>query len=220
MSNLIISPHLDDAILSLGGFLTLMQKQNCKVITIFNTAWSIDTNLKEWRDITRKNLAEEREVMEQLKCDFEFLDFPEALLRGYARWNDALDMEKEYEVFRSITECLSPEIKKYDNIFFPRGIGNHVDHLLIKKLSDNASAYKDNIFFYEDLPYSCYEELEDFEDSMEILIDISRVYENKVELLEIYKSQLRIEQIEMVKKHSLRLGKGRKYCERIWKLLE
>lgn len=222
MSYLIISPHLDDAVLSLGGFLSLMHSSNCKVITIFNTAWSVDENIKDWENITEKNLAEEKSVMKKLKCEFKFLNYPEALLRGYVKWNADLDMEKEKSLLKRIIQDLLPEIEKYDNIFFPKGIGKHVDHLLtrniftaIPKLTKNI-----NIFFYEDIPYSCYEELPVFDKEMEILIDISKVIENKSELLNIYKSQLDLDMIAMVQKHSSKIGRKGHNCERIWKLLE
>mgnify|MGYP000694294208 CR=1 FL=1 len=220
MSCLIISPHLDDAILSLGGFLSLMQNLNCKVITIFNTAWSIDKDIKEWKSITKKNLAEEKKAMRELRCDFKFLNYPEALLRGYIRWNDALDLKKDKKLFEKITRDLLPEVEKYDNIFLPRGIGKHVDHLLIREMFTAIPKSQNSIFFYEDLPYSCYEEFEEYDKEMNILIDISRVINIKTKLLNIYKSQLDMDTIEMVEQHSLKLGRKGRNCERIWKLLE
>lgn len=220
MSCLIISPHLDDAVLSLGGFLSLMHSSNCKVITIFNTAWSIDGNIKDWENITKKNLAEEKNAMKKLRCEFGFLNYPEALLRGYINWNDEIDMEKEKNLFKKIIQDLLPEIERYDDIFFPKGIGKHVDHLLTRNIFTEIPKLKNNIFFYEDIPYSCYEELQTFDKEMEILIDISKVIENKTELLNIYKSQLDLDMIIMVQDHSSKIGRKGQNCERIWKLLE
>lgn len=220
MNYLIISPHLDDAVLSLGGFLSLMQNSNCKVITIFNTAWSIDEEIKDWRNITKKNLAEEKKVMEELRCEFRFLNYPEALLRGYIKWYDALDFEKDKVYFEKIVRDLLPEIEKYDNFFLPRGIGKHVDHLLIREIFTVIPKLANSIFFYEDLPYSCYEEFQEFDKEMEILIDISKVIEKKCKLLDIYKSQLDKDMIAMIKGYSLKLGRKGHNFERIWKILE
>ncbi|GAA0772404.1 hypothetical protein GCM10008908_18590 [Clostridium subterminale] len=233
MSKLIISPHLDDAALSVGGLLLNDIDKNNKVLTIFNTAWTALDNIYDYNKITELNLREELEVMKGLNCKHKFLNLPEALLRGYETWNDSIDMEKDTCIINKLTKIIADEVDGFSSIYFPLAIGEHVDHLLLfnvamKLINSEKNIFNSvEVFFYEDLPYCTYEPITSRIEKVKKLINIepyesciSNVIEEKCKLIYTYKSQITENDVIRVRSYSQKENNENMYYETAWKLLK
>lgn len=225
--HLVISPHCDDAMLSMGGRILTLDETT--VVTVFGTcAWT--TLSKEYTpdEITKRNQAEERKVMNAANVTSILYELPEALLRGYKKWNTAYlhDSDKLHEA--DISRLLRKHTKGMSRIYFPLAVGGHVDHVLVARqllvLHDELRDNETEMFVYEDLPYSWYGGLDKSIALMQknftltpYVADITNVMERKVRLLEYYKSQLAKADIDKVKKYAESLVTSG-YGERIWQI--
>ncbi len=235
---LIVSPHLDDAALSLGGM--MLHKPRTRVLNLFNTAWSEDGELNKQsaEAITRSNLNEEKRVMRRLRATFSYEALPEALVRDpLMKWCDPINLERDHKTQIRAAFAIAHAGLQEKEIFFPLAVGEHVDHVLVHNLivpfmmqtmSSGAS-----IKLYEDLPYSTYNDDEnnykrrmsrvgrEFNLTPE-LIDITSVLDKKISILSLYKSQLNHEHLERVRTYALGLGdevgQPGKAFERVWTL--
>ncbi len=235
---LIVSPHLDDAALSLGGM--MLRNPRTRVLDLFNTAWSEDDGLnkRSVELITRSNLNEEKKVMRLLKATFSYQALPEALVRDpLMKWYDPIDLERDHKTQIRAAFAIAHAGLQAKKVFFPLAVGEHVDHVLVYNLIEpfmkQAMASGVSIKLYEDLPYSTYIDNEnnyqrrmlrvsqEFDLTPE-LIDITSELDKKISILSLYKSQLSHEHLERVRTYALRLGdearQPGKAFERVWRV--
>ncbi|MDP3900674.1 MAG: hypothetical protein Q8Q23_06390 [bacterium] len=225
--NIIISAHCDDALLSLGGYIIFLD--NVIVVDIFGTcAWTKNTKIKDFNIITEINQAEEKEAIKKSGAKVIIYALPEALMRGYRLWNQKKILESDAIISHKISKIITAVIGSNNNIFFPMGIGNHVDHILInnqlKKIYNKLNAKDNKIFLYEDLPYAWYGDVNKKIRVLKkawilepYLIDISRSINKKINLIKIYKSQIDKIDCQKVVEYSESIIKGEK-IERIWEV--
>lgn len=225
--HVIISTHCDDAMLSLGGHILL--NPNTEVITVFGTcAWTALDEPMSSSEITRRNQSEDRRCMHEAQAELTIYEFPEALLRGYRKWNAKKLHAKDTYVQAKITTLLKQKIIGAQNIYFPMASGRHVDHVIVSsqinhlydQLSENGAA----IYVYEDLPYSWYGGLEEALDRLRknfeltpVLLDVSNVMKRKVELLRYYETQLLQSDLDKVTEYAATLIESG-FGERIWQV--
>jgi len=235
--NIILSPHLDDAVLSLGGHILHWLSQDTPVlaISVFTLSEYVADGPRGLHATPRRK-SEEARVVEALNARFpktpyqvKFLDFKEAPLRGpyhktpeypYAhgiQWERDARMIEELE--KTLQACLLDHGKA--NWFFPLAIGEHADHEILHyaatRLADKLS---DGLVFYEDVPYAdrhdikkrlaCSPQLEP-----KILRPIN--LETKIELARLYESQPIETWIDRIEKIAIDRGRGTP-AERIWAL--
>ena len=228
MKTLIISPHLDDSMLSLGGWILLNQDQQIDIINVFDTAWSCLESLKDSKLIYQLNKIENQNIFKKLACDYVYWDFPEALSRGYSTWCQEVDYNKDFEIINLIYEKLIDvlDTQNYSTVFFPMAIEKHTDHCILfdmlnKILTNKKVANKIELGLYEDLPYAFYvdidREINNIKNTYKVkqeIIDISNVYKKKAAFLKMYKSQITSHDLDCVLKYSKSIV-PQKYCERI-----
>ncbi|GEB30292.1 GlcNAc-PI de-N-acetylase [Enterococcus casseliflavus] len=223
----ILSPHLDDAFLSVGGL--MMQSRKVLVINIFNTAWSVDDTLNTPELMTSKNLIEEQKVLSEVRADMYYLGYDEALLRGYEDWREDFneDDSQEQELLLKIYDDLSKIVSQIDDVelYFPLGIGSHVDHVLTRKIGMLLAEKNESIELrgYEDLPYADYQNfyLESemkFEDKMAVpnIYDITSFIKEKERVLHYYESQLSDEEIQRTINYASKIKDDGAFYERVW----
>lgn len=175
------SPHLDDVVLSCGGLIAKLKKEKVLIVTIFSDyqgqkyskhARCYLEHLKfiDAKDYFNTRKKEERTAAKFLNYDFEWLDFPEAIFRFnkcllftnyfYNSTKKLLGLvyKKDKNILFLIREKIEIILKNKSNneskIYFPLGIGNHVDHQILHEigLSFLKKRFK-KIYFYEDFPY-------------------------------------------------------------------
>ena len=114
-------------------------------------------------------------------------------------------------------------------IYAPLGIGGHLDHQLVheatRRLSAFGAASVPTLKFYEDLPYAADPRIgadierpgadEGQSRSLPVEIeDVGSVIDHKLAALRIYRTRIRAPQIELCRRHALRLAGGRGAAER------
>ena len=244
---LIFSPHFDDAIFSCGGSIVnwLSQGKNIFICTIFsgipdynnisNFASRLTTS--GW---VEKRADENRVALEELMIKHVSLDFLEALFRKLAdgsfecnSWEDIFSVRPnylEYEISLMKALCKKVlgrfDLKEFD-IFLPLAIGGHIDHRLIFGLSKffiNQNIKKNNVFYYEDLPYAAIGELnEDKFYSLNLFAEIQEIsLDEKLAAVKFYETGLRMGEgegrvIAAIKHHAVFIGQDSKAGERFWR---
>src|SRR6516165_8880252 len=131
---LFISPHLDDVVLSCSGLIINERLAGKKILvaTIFSKG---DDTAERKRDYEKRYL-EDRAAMEFLGSEYKWLDFPDAPVRN--RIYDSFigrhleTVPSDFELVKEISARLVElwEETRPENIFFPLGVGSHIDHRL------------------------------------------------------------------------------------------
>jgi LmbE family N-acetylglucosaminyl deacetylase len=220
IKTLLVSPHSDDIAFSIGG--TVLQNIFVKpllLVTIFSISdYSPCAKISTPEKITKIRRLEDIKFAEKIKIEFQSLDFSEPVLRGYSR-KDIFANNNPFSdpIYKDVYFTLSNLIKLYhlEMIVAPLGLGNHIDHIIASNICRRIA--KENnirIVFYEDLHYASRLTLKQIKvitnsispDLQPRKIDITNVFNDKIENIKLYKTQtFRIYPI-MIKYHALRLG--------------
>lgn len=202
----VVSPHIDDAVLSLGGTLLKYRDVERIIINVFPFSSYTLGSEKSSEIISHIRRAEEEKIAKELGIKIKFMEFKDWTLRGYRKWNQPL-MDSP-ELLENVKRCITQEISNQQKLLIPLAVGSCVDHSLIRSLRLDGS-------YYEDLPYAAYPELPmDINGLSPNPIKITRFLNKKIELLEKYQSQLTNQDIQMTIEHSIHKN-GNNY-ETIW----
>jgi LmbE family N-acetylglucosaminyl deacetylase len=176
MSHLLLSPHMDDAVLSCGGLIAQLVQTDESVDVFTVMAGDVPSDVPmtpfiiehfvRWEmapDPVPGRRLEDRDAIESLGGTVRFGEIPDALYRSDGQGNPLYpDLERLFGAIHpddpvlrhpeSITAQLDPNATFY----VPLGAGHHVDHLVIR---DVVLGWLKNwpqvaIFFYEEYPYS------------------------------------------------------------------
>ena len=221
----IISPHCDDALLSLGGSICRWQSTEIEVITVFGTcAWAVGGDMSA-AEITRLNRQEELKALQKAGSKCVLLDFDEVLLRGYEKWNSEPNMNDQ-NLREDVEKTLRNLVKPNSEVYVPLAVGGHTDHVICKDAAiQNIELWFENnceVYFYEDLPYSWYDDPSLTAKklgykSKQIFTDITEFMSCKIYLIKIYKTQIGVEEVRKVREYARRVNGGRE-SERVWQV--
>lgn len=169
------SPHLDDAILSAGNAITTLKDQNKTVliVSIFTSAQAFPS--QDARDFTTRcgfttpkaffaaRKKEDRQAATLLKADIYHLDFTDAGFRAdHPNFNTVFspkltksDQALVETVATTLSKVISRSAKPLTKLFFPLGVGWHVDHQIVTLTTQKIWNPKENwqLIFWEDIPY-------------------------------------------------------------------
>lgn len=178
----VVEPHMDDAILSVGGQLLLRSGQHqITILSVFGV--SNYTSYMEMKraffnhhEITRLRVEESRLAAALVGAKFKSLDFIDAPLRLLPadEWSDhglpeQLRMVHGFlgsipipHVVRTVALDLSRMLQELDpdEVWIPMGLGHHVDHRTCRSaclralLAATGKLGELPVRLYEDLPYS------------------------------------------------------------------
>ena len=179
---LFLSPHLDDAVLSCGGFLSSLAQKGHKIniVNIFTEASlgkvpeAAKTYLQECscqyldsRSFFEMRRKEDLEALSSLAIKPENLGFIDASWRkdkeGKSLYKEAVDVftglinQKDESLIKTIKNIIEkkylPESnKKNTTLFVPLGVGGHVDHLITKIIGESLEISQ--VIYWEDVPYN------------------------------------------------------------------
>lgn len=223
-----MSPHLDDAWFDLGGSINEWRKAGgqVKVIDVFSVQGWLKHNHLPVAQVTRIRKREETANARRDGVTLKFLDLPEASLRGYDLiFPQEINWSIDRSTLDSIVDLLSPEcLQRAGYVYFPLGVGGHVDHLLLREaftiLGARLLDRGIEVEFYEDLPYASNDELPFNFIAQHRLspvlqeIDIDR----KLVGVRTYKSQIDDDIVAGIKNHAYVTGGCRQACERRWRV--
>lgn len=244
--NLVISPHLDDAVFSLGGFIHNNSK-NTKIVTIFagtpknNLIRGWDLRIGFWgstkamkerikeNKLSLKNLG----LTEQSIINLKFLD------KQY-RKSKKINSELKEAIYNEVIKIINIKNFEQINIFIPITKA-HLDHQIVRdaflekfELLKNKNI---DLFLYQDLPYF-YKNikkmnkpkipiLKNFNYEIEKIELTNKSFLKKVESSKLYKSQFVIfSTIYKLFKKQLFISNKQKdlleiqspYCEIVYKI--
>jgi len=217
----IISPHIDDAVLSLGGIIARLRKKNFEVTVqyVFNvSSWTNPQNIGNIQydgdisAISSLRESEEREVAKILGYSFEMLNFGDTPLR---------DTQADEKLFIRIKQLLKKKIEQSRMCLFPLGI-DHADHIFLSKMGFEFRKEGYPILFYEDLPYAAishydYRERYNFNlNEMRLSPHITEIsLPMKYTALKEYRSQVSGSWLKNIMNYSYNLATN-SYYERLW----
>lgn len=162
---IVLSPHLDDAVLSCAGLIdSLAGVTPCLAVTIHAGDRSAPRRHHTAPSARRE---EDRRAMADLGCDYLHLGFQDCIYRrsptsgkliyrdprqGFATPNidDAAHVEELFIVLRRLCQNVGPLV-----LVSPMGIGHHVDHIICAYAALRLASKAVRLFFYEDFPYVC-----------------------------------------------------------------
>lgn len=172
----VLSPHIDDAVLSCTGLLSALDKVAPRLVVTLYCGNPEPTNSRgeggKGRQRKRRGHAapsirrrEDLAVMRYLECAWVHLGFAEAIYRRSPttgrliyrhprqKWTrpnvaDTAHMEELFLVLRRLTANMGPRL-----LVSPLGVGLHVDHRICALTALRLAGGQTRVLFYEDFPY-------------------------------------------------------------------
>lgn len=213
----IISPHLDDAVISCGDFIYYLRRKrlNVEVTTVFPNVYygnDLQKSASDFHKISNRGKylnifrqKEDRKAMDVLNVSYNHLGFSECLYRKdsnnefiYNNIYDDINFEKDNKMINEIISFFATFYNIESTVFiFPLGIGNHIDHNLLSFIGNKLEQKFFKVLYYEDLPYKMNLNYEDYKDKVKnkngiiIPLDKSDFY-NKLEAYVCYSSQINV----------------------------
>ncbi len=173
---LYLSPHLDDAALSNGGFIFQQTRAGQSVLVVTFMAGDAPPVLssfaqelhERWQldlDAAAQRRREDQNACAILGADVLHLAFPDCVYRAHPQTGENMYRSRD-DIFGSInpieldeTYGLLAEIRaqmsalpECGRVFIPLTIGNHVDHQLIRRAAEKQFSPTQRVY-YEDYPY-------------------------------------------------------------------
>lgn len=225
----ILSPHCDDACLSLGGAL---QATSLGVLPHVAIVFSVSCYTRDvvysgqTERITAVRMAEEREAATRGQYEPSFWGFPEPLVRaGFSGLEDIRRPERAARAdsaWPAVSAAIARHLAAHRGlVLLPMGCGDHIDHAIVR---DAALDYLEDAAYldyglFEDLPYAGWAPPESCET---IARRVARrplapvrlktmSLRHKRDLLSCYHTQLNDDDLASVQGHWQRVG-----GERLW----
>lgn len=225
---LMVSPHMDDIALSASGYMSrFCYDKEFDLLVIFGRQ---DYTLYQKFVNGQKYLLEEEKTfwryMDIRKGDI--LHFQDAPLRECYDIKTAIGSSlsaseiilKEKNLYLEIQQMIDLALGKeeYRMVILPMGIGNHVDHILVREAGINCCIKnKVDALFFQDFPYVLsypndvgWVDKEGIQYSEE-RVNISKYIAIKRDAIKIYRSQLFDKQIEKIVNYALYDGQYYEY---------
>ena len=221
--HIILSPHPDDAPLSLGGWILDVRRRGEQVliVNVFSktAAWRFPGAAGRVDEVQAIRRAEEALMARLTGARLHHMELPEAMLRGHSLEQifTASPGESDTGAASEIAAGVARLATKYPEAQWrlPLAIGNHIDHRLTRDGGAQglraAAVPGDRICFYEDLPYAAKVAAKPEPAAVASLQPIAGLLRWKLELLRIYWSQLTWPQIVEVGDYATSIG-----GERVW----
>jgi LmbE family N-acetylglucosaminyl deacetylase len=229
MHTVILSPHCDDAPLSLGAALlggALGTRPDVHLVFAMSRHIKGNGCQGSVASVTATRQAEERRAALLAGYTPIFWDLPEPFVRpGFEQFRDIFDPLREPSadlVWGSVIEIADRYLSgNVDAICAPLGCGNHIDHRIVRDAAIRWCASRgllERLALYEDLPYAGHRPLERVDQDarsvplpLEPLTLRAAPVDDKLALLECYPSQLDTRDVLAVAEHASRVG-----GERLW----
>lgn len=171
-----LSPHLDDFALSCADFALskIQSDHSVQVVTIFTNFQS--NNLPQYsqqyvenchsetiQEFKSKRKSEDRQAMRILGISkYKHLDFTDGGFRLFENnpiYPSKKDLfsgkiaKEDSELITKLNKKLLHFISPNSHYFCPFGIGNHADHLIVRKVAESIVP-PPHLFYYLDFPYT------------------------------------------------------------------
>lgn len=209
----ILSPHLDDAVLSCCDFILDSKKMNvsCTIFTIFsrfNTRkppvysqqYMKNCNAKNNVEFEKMRKNEDELAMRKMNVKYSFFDLTDGGFRKiknkplYPTFSSLFSGNlavKDQATTNQIIRKLDAIKNRFDYFLVPYGLGNHADHL-ITKIAAQYSLPSNKILYYVEMPYGLKISNWNFKHLFRVLKNtktITLLTPRKRSILNLYRSQ-------------------------------
>ncbi|MDJ0757221.1 MAG: PIG-L family deacetylase [Ardenticatenaceae bacterium] len=169
---LILSPHLDDAILSCGGIIIERTRagQRVLIVTVMagdpppgpvsSYAGSLESRWELVQQAAAARRAEDIRACRHVGADWDHWDIPDCIYRRHPQSGETF-YNSDREIFGEIHPAemaLITQLRQKmidlppaNEVFVPLGIGHHVDHQLTRAAAEQWGI---PLIYYEDYPYA------------------------------------------------------------------
>jgi LmbE family N-acetylglucosaminyl deacetylase len=218
-------PHIDDVVLSCGGFLRKHSEKVQLIVNIFTrkynglTKWDLLCKIRKTPILVRKK--ESQKALKWIKAKEIYLNFFDN-----AVFKNLKHTKRPSSDFLEIKNCLfkiiNKNISSLEAVFFPLGI-SHPDHILIAKIGmeifNQLREKKVQFYFYEDFPFLCNFPTRGtffWKNFTPIYVPIDEEIFVKIKMVMAYKSQL-FPLLQILFPHLKSSEKVNIDSERLWK---
>ena len=192
----VLSPHLDDAVFSIGGYLASQSHRCVLVLNIFAQSSFVNGSQSNLENGTAIRKQEDKMAFGQMgHVKIQDLDFIDAIDRGIPFenvFNHPAEVIAADPLIVKVRQALDLYIPQDAYVLAPAGFGNHYDHILVRQAgADKANAY------YAELPYACRtnyqnEEALRFLKTRQLSVKVAEasIIEQHLHLAQLYKTQV------------------------------
>jgi LmbE family N-acetylglucosaminyl deacetylase len=218
VDTIILSPHPDDAALSVAHALLASHGESVMVVDVFSQTawWRLSDSAGDLDEIQRVRFAEEQLMARMANAKLRVLGLPEALLRGHALadlFKSDID-HRDNEVKAKLDDAVKQIAAEHPHAhwYLPMAVGRHIDHRIAKDAASCAlkEAGVRSIWFYEELFYAA-EAATAHPGGQLKPLDMKW----KLELCRVYWSQFSAGRLSILEEYALRIGAG-KAVEKVW----
>jgi len=159
LKTIIFSPHLDDAVFSLGGCLLRRLFPQPSVINIYTRSRYCIEGLGEEAAVTHMRRNEDREAMRMLGIAASYWDFPDASLKPeYPDESSYLNPTADTKGDPSYADVFTRIAEVGRNwrealLLAPLALGNHIEHRVVAEACGELLREGRSVAFYEDGSY-------------------------------------------------------------------
>jgi LmbE family N-acetylglucosaminyl deacetylase len=159
LKTIIFSPHLDDAVFSVGACLRSEAFGKAKVVNIFTRSKYTVAGLANDRKVTQLRMREDQLAMRQLGVEATYWGFPDTTLKtSYTDESSYLDpsaVPSNDCTWFSVQQHIENEFRlnKHHLFLAPLGIGSHIEHRIVTELCLRFLRSGRKVAFYEDGSY-------------------------------------------------------------------
>jgi LmbE family N-acetylglucosaminyl deacetylase len=197
---LAVSPHLDDAVFSVGAFLARHADRGWRVVVAtcftasvpspsgFALACQLDKGIGPEIDYMALRRVEDRKACATLGAEVVHLPFAEAPHRGYGSAAELFGKVHEDDAIASdLTPALRTLVEdvRPDIVLAPMAIGRHVDHVIVRRCTERLEYPQTR--YWADLPYAAREGMGSARGDAHV---IGGEMERKLTACSAYRSQL------------------------------
>lgn len=161
---IVLSPHLDDAVLSCAGLLTALRDRVERLVVTICAGDPGDVAGTSWLARPPVRRREDRAAMKALACPYLHLGFRDAVYRRssagaplYPRGSFLGPVHRDDEAHLvEVQRVLSRLCNGVGRVLVvsPLGVGGHVDHTLCARAACQLAGGDTQLLFYEEFPYS------------------------------------------------------------------
>ena len=222
VQTIIFSPHLDDAVFSLGGTLIIGALGTVRVVNIYTTSrYSVSGNLDP-ASVTETRMAEDRTAMAMLGIEAEYWGFEDTTMKQQRYPDEASYLDPNADPLRDdswgeVFERINATFARFPQALFlaPLGIGHHIEHRIVAQCCLPHGNRGPVVGFYEDGTYfrdQAYSRQCAAEFGLAESVTIAGPeYDRKARLIDIYASQL-----DASIRQNIRIAFHRNSGESIW----
>ena len=229
MPIVLLSPHCDDVVLSVGGWLAKLKRcspqilEQVNVCTVFSWSKSsprrlaVDGNSAQ---VTELRAMEERDYCDRAGVTLELLGLPDTSFLNIG-YRDPLLLESDQR-YVHLQQLLKSKLE--DRIVIaPLSLGEHVDHRIVHECAKHHEGVTALTAYYEDLPYaSWYDDRQRQAYITKVLGESARPLhihleqvdkDEKIDNLHCYLSQMNARERGEVREYR---AWGKQRCETLW----